>query len=321
MKFKRQTEQVRSAFQTPFGQKVLNGAQRIFLLALIGWLLYELNEIGWRTIWHSLPVHPLFYLLILFTYIQLPLAEILIYRVSWKFRALASLPAFLLKRVYNRTLLGYSGELYFYTWARKLPGLSGRDVFMTIKDNNILSSIASTLVAFGLLIIFLLTGQIQIFEWIASQSDIGFWVMGLGTVMAVTLMIHFRNSILTMSMRDAWKIFLIQIARLLLLQTVNVLIYYIAIPDAPLEVWFTLISVEIILSRIPLLPNRDLIFIGMSIGLAAGLTITEEEIAGLMVAKTAFNKLAGLVIVSFLAFTKADQLPEEPELRDEPERS
>jgi len=296
MNFSRLFERASQSLRTPLGERLVVWLQRLFLTAVLIWLFVELSSIGWKTLWHSLPGLPLFYLLLLIAWLQLPIVEILIYRISWNFPVLRSMPAFLLKRIYNSTLLGYSGELYFYTWARQLPGQSDRNVFLTIKDNNILSSIASTLVVFGLILIFLLSGQLKLLEWVASQGQSWFWSGLAGTILITSLLIYFRHSIITMPMRAAGRIFSIQIVRLLLLQAINVWIYYTVIPEAPLQVWFTLISVEMILSRIPFLPNRDLLFIGLSIGLAEVLVISQAEIAGLMVARTLFNKLAGFLL-------------------------
>ncbi len=295
MNFRSILQRTKQFFSTPAGKKMLTWSQRLFLLAILIWLIYQLTEIGWGRVWNDLPTQFAFYLLFVLMYFQLPLFEVLIYRVSWAFNSLKSIPIFLLKRVYNSDLLGYSGEVYFYMWARKHLSLGDRDIFMIIKDNNIISSIASTIVAFGLLSVFLFTGQIVILEQIVDQNQAYFWGGILITALIAFLFIRFRRFVITMAMRNAYKIFGIQMFRLTLLHTMNVLMYYVVIPDAPLHVWFTLISVEIILSRIPFLPNRDLIFVGLSIGLAEGLMMSESEIAGLMVARAALGKLFGLL--------------------------
>lgn len=295
MNFRSFFERTKTFFRTPSGKQVLKWSQRLFLLAILIWLTYQLTIIGWGNVWNSLPTQFAFYLLFVLMYFQLPLFEVLIYRITWTFTFFRSIPIFLLKRVYNTDLLGYSGEVYFYMWARKHLSRGEREIFMIIKDNNIISSVASTIVAFGLLSIFLFSGQIKILEWIIDQNQAYFWGGILITIILVFLFIRFRQFVITMPLKSAYKIFGIQMFRLILLQVMNVLMYYVVIPEAPLYVWFTLISVEIILSRIPFLPNRDLIFVGMSIGLAEGLMISQSEIAGLMVARAALGKLFSLL--------------------------
>lgn len=315
MNFRSIFKKLRQFFNTPSGKRILTWSQRLFLAAILIWLIYQLTEIGWGNVWISLPTQFAFYLLFILMYFQLPFFEILIYRVTWVFSSLKSIPIFLLKRVYNTDLLGYSGEVYFYMWARKNLSLGDRDIFMIIKDNNIISSIASTIVAFMLLSVFLFTGQIKILEWIIDQNQAYFWGGILITLLIAFLFIKFRQFVITMTMRNAYKIFSIQMFRLLLLQTMNVLMYYVVIPDAPLHVWFTLISVEIILSRIPILPNRDLIFVGMSIGLAEGLMVSQSEIAGLMVARAALGKVFGFLSFGIAHLAKKSSVV--PELNEQ----
>jgi hypothetical protein len=319
MNFRSIYKRLKQFAKTPSGKKLLTWTQRLFLAVILIWLIYQLTGIGWGNVWRSLPTQFAFYLLFILMYFQLPLFEVLIYRVTWVFNSLKSIPIFLLKRVYNTDLLGYSGEVYFYIWARKNLLLEERDIFLIIKDNNIISSIASTIVAFVLLSLFLFTGQIKIIEWIIDQNQAYFWGGILATILIAFLFIKFRQFVITMTMRNAYKIFSIQMFRLTLLQTMNVLVYYVVIPDAPLHVWFTLISVEIILSRIPFLPNRDLIFVGMSIGMAEGLMVSQSEIAGLMVARAALGKIFGLLSFAIAHLARRSSVVAELEGKDKKE--
>ena len=106
------------------------------MLGIVAYLLYELRDISWTEIGAALPTNPLFYLLFLVLYFLLPVAECFVYRITWTFEAWKSFPAFVKKRIYNNDILGYSGEVYFYTWARKntpfffLPGRLKDGVFL-----------------------------------------------------------------------------------------------------------------------------------------------------------------------------------------------
>jgi len=282
-------------FRTDAGKTVLKWIQRVINVGVLLWLAFELTEIGWTEVWKALPTQPLFYLLFLGMFFQLPLFEILIYRITWTFDALKSVPIFLLKSVYNKDVLGYSGEVYFFLWARNRLDHGSTEVFKIIKDNNIISSVASTLFSLALLSVFLFTDQIKILERIAGQNQIYFYAGILLVVIAILLFIRFRHFVISMPLNSAYKIFFIQIFRLFLIQVFNLLMYYIVLPDTPLYVWFTYIAVEIILSRIPFLPNRDLIFTGMGITMAEGLMVSPSAIAGLMVARAVLGKVSTLV--------------------------
>lgn len=286
------------------GKQFIKWSQRLINIIVLVWLVYELSDIGWENLWNSLPVHPLFYILFLLIYFQLPLFEILIYRITWNFQFLKAVPVFLLKRVYNKDVLGYSGEVYFYLWAREKLPVGDSEILKIIKDNNIISSIASSFISIALLSIFLFTDQIVIIDWVASQDTA--YLAGCAIILAVVifLFVKFRHSFISMPLKTAYTIFGIQTFRLILGQTFNVLMYYVVMPDTPLYIWFTLLSVEIILTRIPFLPNRDLIYTGMSIGIAEGLAVSTSAVAALMVTKSVLNKLANVIAFGIGSFIK-----------------
>lgn len=306
--FRYYRKKVGSFFRTETGKRVLKWIQRLITLGVLVWLGFELTNIGWGKVWRSLPTNPLFYLLFLLIYFQLPLFEILIYRITWYFNSVESVPIFLLKRVYNKDVLGYSGEVYFYLWARKHLDLKDAEVFKIIKDNNIISSVASTLVSIGLLSVFLFTDQIKIMDWFARQNQAYLYGGGILAVIAVAVFIKFRHYVISMPHSTAFKIFGIQVFRLLLGQFFNVLMYFVALPGTPLYIWFTFLSVEIILSRIPFLPNRDLIFTGMSIGIAEGLPVAPSAIAAIMLAKSVLNKLMNVAAFGLSSLLKKSEI-------------
>ncbi len=71
------------------------------------------------------------------------------------------------KRVYNSALVGYSGELMFAIWLKRGFGLSTKRILIALKDNAILSAVASGLVTAGLLVLFAATGNARrIVDWL-----------------------------------------------------------------------------------------------------------------------------------------------------------
>jgi hypothetical protein len=310
MRLRNFTSQISSFFKTEKGKKVLKWSQRLINTGVFIWLIFQLSEIGWLNVWEAFPNQPTFYILFLFLFIQLPLFEVIIYRITWQFDALRSIPIFLVKRVYNKDVLGYSGEVYFFAWAKKTLHLNGKDIFKIIKDNNIISSIASTLISLGLLSIFIFTDQIKVIKWIATQDKAYFLGGLLLVVILVFLFVKFRHYVISMPLKTAYKIFGIQTFRLLLGQFVNLLMYYIVMPKVPFYIWFTFIAIEIILSRIPFLPNRDLIFAGMSISIAGGLPVAKEAIAGITLAKSVLNKVGSVASFGLAnLFKQSDVVP------------
>jgi len=290
-------QRIQNFFKTKRGKRILRWVKNLLNAGVIGWLIYQLSVVGWDNFWHSLPNEPLFYILFLFPFFELPLFEVCIYRLIWKFDPIKALPVFILKRTYNRDIMDYAGELYFWKWAKKTLDLPDREILAVIKDNNIISSVASTFVSFGLVGVFLFTGQIKIIQKIAIQNKVYFSAGIFLVVITVALFIKFRHKVISISFKIVNKIFGIQVFRLLLGQLVNLLMFHVVLPREPLYIWFTFIAVQIILSRIPFLPNRNFIFASLSISMAGGMAIPKEAIAGIVITKGVLNKIGGLAFI------------------------
>lgn len=113
-----------------------------------------------------------------------------------------------------------------------------------------------------------------------------------------------------MSWRTAFSIFGIQMLRLLVVQVLNLLMFYVVMPETPMYVWFTYLSIEIILSRIPFLPNKDFIFVSLSISLAGNLDVSESAIAGLMLTRSVLGKILNFIFFAVFSFFKPKDIEE-----------
>ncbi len=293
------------------GRRVLQGARVVFMLGIFAYLVYELRDVSWSEIGAALPTNPLFYLIFLLLYFLLPVAECFIYRITWTFEAWKSLPAFIKKRIYNNDVLGYSGEFYFYTWARKNVGLSDREILKTIRDQNVVSSAASTMIALVLVAVFLYIGQINITEWIGPQETS--YLVG-GAVVALLLAaiaVPLRRYLFSMAAKTALLIFAIHLARLIVGQALQIGMWSVAMPEVSLPVWFTFAAASIIVSRIPLIPNRDLIFLGLGVSLSGVVGISEAGVFAMLGAITVMGKVINVLFFSALSVLGRKRGPED----------
>ncbi len=295
-------------FKSKRGKTIVKWAQRIFLLVMISWLISQLTHIGWLKVWRSLPTNPVFYILFLLIYLSLPITDMIIYRMRWVFNVKKYLHIFILKKVYNVDVMGYSGEFFFYFWARKNLSLKDGEIMKTIKDNNIISSIASTLIAFILLSTFLFTKQIRILDWFKHQNTVLIYGGIIFLVVLLALGIRFRRVVISMPMKTAGIIFLIQCFRLLIGQTMQVTQWYLIMPKVPFYVWFTFVSIQIVMTRVPFLPNRDLVFLGTSIKLTQMMHISSAQIAAIILVNTVLGKLLNFSIFSIASLFKDSEL-------------
>jgi len=249
-------------------------------------------------------------------FLSLPVAEIFIYRRLWTFDAWQGFRAFLTKWVYNHEVMGYSGEFYLFLWARKRVGLGDRQIFKHIRDNSILSSVNSNLVAIVLLVTLMWTGKLDLSHVLDDTAPIYIGAGILVLAVATALVFQFRRYIFELPLRTAAAIFGIYLTRFLLHHAGMVLMWMAAIPGTPLSIWLTFLAMLIVINRIPFLPNKDLVFMWAGLEYARGLDVTIAAVAGMLLVYSALHKIVNLGLFLLLSYYFRD--PEIDEAKSAP---
>lgn len=273
------------------GKRIINGVRGGLVAGIVGYLVYRLSLIGWAELWTSLPQTPYFYVTVLLMYSILPVSESLIYGMAWEVKPWASLPVLLRKRVLNADVLGYSGEAYLFAYARKNVDKPARAIALVIKDNLILSSFISVATAIVLLVGLLLSGHVAL-EAILGNPAPGY-ILGVAfaLVLAVGLFVQFRGSIFHLTEDLLAKIAGLHVARFLLGYVLQVVQWWVVLPDAPFSAWATLLVVLVVTNRIPFLPSRDLIFAGAGIEMATALGVPVAPVAGMLLVRSGIDRV------------------------------
>ena len=282
----------------------MQAGRYVLVAGILAYLAYQLAGIGWWEVMRSLPTTPWFYVTVLAMYAILPLAEVLIYGRVWGLKARESLPVLLRKRVLNTDVVGYSGEVYLFTWAKQhIAGDdSARPLALAIKDSLVISSIMSVMSAVIILIVLLATGYVALGDVMENPTP-GYLVAGgAALAFAIGMVVQFRRSIFTLPSHLLGWMFAAHGGRFMLSSVLQVVQWWVVIPDAPFSAWATLLAVLIITNRIPLLPSRDLFFAGAGIGMASGLGIPAATMAGMLLVRSALDRIlnTGLFGVTLL---------------------
>lgn len=288
------------------------GVRYLLQAGIIGYLAYKLYDIGLAKVIDSLPLNPLFYLLFFLIYFSLPVSEIFIYGIKWNFRDFRAFLVFVQKKVLNTDVLGYSGEFYLFYWAKDKLKIPAVEAMKFIKDNNILSSISSTFISVVLLIFFLNQGYINPEEYIPHiENRLTYVWIAIGIIVVGVLIYQFRNYILSISLREAATISGIYTGRLILTNLIQIIQYKIAEPNVPWAVWFSLMAVQIMSTRIPFLPSRDVLYVSVAIEMSVALNVPETQLVGVLTANLMLKKLIGAISFLVSSFTQ-NQLPVNP---------
>jgi hypothetical protein len=271
--------------------KLMKGPLRYVLYAVILVILfYQLSSIGFIDLLQSVPENPIVYLLAVLLFFILPITEHFAYGRFIAFKASESIPMLIKKRVYNKNLMSYVGEFDFYLWlTQKEPGQSRKRVFDIVKDNNIISGVSSVVLISALLIILIVLYFSS--ENVGDYLIIFGYITGYVVLLVAVIVVMARTNIYSLSMRDTWYLTGVHSFRILLVSAVQIVQWYLAITDISIWELFVILSVQLVISRIPILPAKDLIFISGSIELTNYLDISTSELAAIMVLNNLIDKV------------------------------
>ena len=219
----------------------------------------QFRELDLARIRALVPANPLFWLAFAAYYLAGPVSEWVVYRRLWAM-PLAGMAALLRKLVANELLLGYLGEAQFYAWARARTRLSDAP-FAAIKDVTILSALVGngvTLVLLALAWPYVSAGQLGLQGTAAFAS--------LGAVLLTSLgILMFRRRLFSLPRPELAFIAATHLARILVILIASAVMWHAVLPAVAITLWLVLATLRMLLSRLPLLPNKDVVFAGLTV--------------------------------------------------------
>lgn len=299
---------VRAVAGSTAGRVALKGVRWVLISAIVGYLVYQLTQMGWGRFWRALPQTPYFYLTVAAMYLLLPAAEVLIYGRIWDMPAAESLPLMMRKRVLNADVVGYSGEFFLLAHARARIDRATREIASEIKDNLILSSVASIAVAVLVLVGLLTSGYVALDELLGDATPGYIAVGGFAFVLIIGLFVRFRRTIFALSGRTLGFVLGIHLARFLLSSILQVLQWWVVLPDAPFSAWATLLVIFVVMNRIPFLPSRDLVFAGVGIKASATLGVPGPAVAGMLLTRSVIDRVLNAGFFTLFSLTDREGL-------------
>jgi hypothetical protein len=242
--------------QTQNWSRWLSAAISIALLISIG---MHLNRFGFARAWEILPASPYFWMSFAGYYLALPASEWLIYRRLWQIPA-DGFAALLRKLVSNELLLGYSGEAYFYTWARRRAKLVTAP-FGAIKDVSIMSAMAGNLVTLVMLTVaYPLVGEL------APQFNVRAVMLSAGFIIALSMLFFlFRRQIFSLPRERLWFIFAMHMARLVVTTSLTVSLWHVGLPELPVIWLVLLVTLQLLVTRLPFVTNKEIVFASLAV--------------------------------------------------------
>ncbi|MES3081833.1 hypothetical protein [Sphingomonas faeni] len=257
---------------------VARGLTPLLSAAILIAALWQLRYLDVRGVIAMVPRSPLFWLLFAAGYLALPASEWVIYRRMWNLPPRGFL-ALLRKRISNEIIAGYSGELYFYAWARRHASLVGTP-FGAIKDVSILSAVVANVCTLALAAISWQSLVALNLGTDAKVMIVSAASIALPSVVALVM----RKRLFTLPRDELGRIAVIHLLRIVATTVFAAALWAVALPAAPLAWWLVLATLRLLVSRLPLLPNKDIVFAGLvafTVGQASNVAAMLTMIAAL----------------------------------------
>ena len=228
-------------------------------LAMMVMLGRERLDTGLAGLSRAAPDSPWFYVAFFGLYMAAPTGDFIIFRRLWGI-PWSGFAALHKKRIANDVVLGYSGEAYFYAWARARANLVAAP-FGAVKDVSLLSAIAGNGATILLCALALPVGY-QLMPPSVLNAVAGSAVITLAVSL---LLILFSKRVFSLPRRQLWQVFWIHCARIAASSLLLALAWHYAMPDVSLWMWLFLSAARLLVSRLPLVPNKDLLFASFAI--------------------------------------------------------
>lgn len=222
-------------------------------VVMIVWLGLKLRALGVDSLLAALPTNPLFYVFFALLYIAPVTGDFIIFRRLWGIPA-AGFVALIKKRIAN-DILNYSGEAYFYAWARQRSSMVAAP-FGAVKDVSILSAIAGNMVTLAMIAVAMPLGI-----GLLTPHGLHNAIWSVVAVFAMSLpFLIFSKRVFSLPRATLWWIFGIHCLRLIAGCVLIAFAWHYGLPTVTLGMWLLLSAARMIVGRLPLVPNKDLLF-------------------------------------------------------------
>ena len=234
---------------------------RAISVAVLAGALFELHAMDWPAIAAMVPHAPLFWAVFVVMYMAPVVADWAIYSRIWRM-PVSGMQHLLRKMIGNELVFGYIGEAYLYTWARR-SGEVGADAFRTVRDVAILSAAVGSIVTFvAALAVVPVAGKLHL--------AIPYWAIlpSIAVILAPPLVaLVFGKRLFSLPRAMLARIVTIHGIRATATVLLTAVLWHIALPAITMPYWLAFAALKLVLSRLPLISNRELVFAGTTAAL------------------------------------------------------
>jgi hypothetical protein len=94
----------------------------------------------------------------------------------------------------------------------------------------------------------------------------------------------------------ARNVFLIHLTRQITVLCAQTAMWAVAVPEVPVDTWLLLLTAQMVLTRIPFLPNTDLLIAGLGLSLMGYMAAPEAKLAGMFFAAGVLGQILNVCL-------------------------
>ncbi|GBR04629.1 hypothetical protein AOE01nite_33020 [Acetobacter oeni] len=270
----------------------------LFPAAMLVFLVHSLSSIGWTQVWNARPHALAFYLIQFVPYGVQPVSEWVIF--CRLLDVSGQLPLFVLfrKRYLNSVLIEYSGEAYFFFWAQKKLRITRDNLLHVVRESALLSGGAGLMMVWVVLVIFLLFSGASVPLLAGSRR---WMLLGASTLPLVPcLVLMLGGTRLTRLTR--WEMFWTfgaHFARSGVTLALEFASWWFSGALSSAFLCFEFVALRLIVTRLPLVPAKDILFVGLGLEAAGMMDLSRPKVAAVLIIMTVFQQVLDFVVVSF----------------------
>ncbi|MBN8808970.1 MAG: hypothetical protein J0I47_12165 [Sphingomonas sp.] len=263
----------------------------LLTLAMIVGLGRQLLSTGWKGLDRAIPDSPLYYLSFAILYIAPLVGDFVIFHKLWRI-PLEGLMALTKKRIANEVVLGYSGEAYFYAWARQRSQMVAAP-FGAVKDVMILSAMAGNMMTLITTALALPYAYRLLTPEHVEVANAMLWAIPIVIVMCLPFLI-FSRRVFSLDRKTLWFVFWVHMMRLATGCVFIALAWHFALPSVAIGAWLTLSATRMMVGRLPFIPNKELVFSTVAIAILG----TNSALSSLMAFTAALTLIVHVVLAA-----------------------
>ena len=258
------------------------------LVAIIGYLFYQLSRIGFAEIAGALPSSPLFYALSILFVAAPIVAEILAFKTITGRRVGRDFKLFLRKHVLNKAVMNFSGDAFLVQRLSKYQDLNLRRAAIILKDMTLIRAFSANLWIISLVVAAILSGNSSVLERFTAISP------GFVSLTALLCMSFCAGAVLLfrkltrLSSTTALKVSAIYLTRAAIVSGILMAQWSLASPGTSMGAWFIFLIVFSLTKKSPV--GGELLFASIVVSLP-GLGADNAAIAAMLIAIAGVTQL------------------------------